>query len=216
MSYAVRWRKAIILSIFLHIFFGVAVGYMTVGLTLSPTDNEQLIELDVMALAGDGGADSESEPQLALPTVPEPEVSPKEDPPEEIPPLIEPPPVVSEDVVNSEPVPLKAVAETDKSSAVNSNKRSAMGTPPVVLVRAEPIYPSEVERIGRKVVVVVKVKIMENGLPGKVDVVVPSGQKSINDAAVASAKKWIFKPAKDREGRPMVCSTILSIPFTPK
>ncbi|AIF49809.1 energy transducer TonB [Pelosinus sp. UFO1] len=210
MSYTVRWRKAIALSVFLHIFLGAAVGYMTVRLTPPPPPDEQVIELDMAAALPDAGP-AETEPEVALPSTPLPEVLP----PEELPP-VEPPPAITEDIVDSEPVPIKEIpAEKDIPAPVSSSKRSAMGTPPIVLVRANPINPPELDEVGRKVVVVLRMQILENGSPGKISVAVPSGYKSINDAAIAAAKKWHFEPAKDREGRPMVCSTILSIPFIP-
>jgi protein TonB len=211
MSYTVRWRKAIALSVFLHIFFGVAVGYMTVMQTLPPPPDEQVIELDMMAALPDDDS-SESEPESVLPSVPEPEALPTTEEPI----ITEPPPVVIDDIVNKEPVPSKEVALEKETTATVSSKHSAMGTPPIVLVRADAVNPPEIDQIGRKIVVVLRMRIMENGMPGKVDVAVSSGQKSINDAAIAAAKKWRFEPAKDREGRPIVCSTILSIPFTPK
>ena len=211
MSYTVRWRKAIALSVFLHIFLGVAVGYMTVMQTLPPPPDEQVIELDMMAALPDDDS-SESEPESVLPSVPEPEALPTTEEPI----ITEPPPVVIDDIVNKEPVPSKEVALEKETTATVSSKHSAMGTPPIVLVRADAVNPPEIDQIGRKIVVVLRMRIMENGMPGKVDVAVSSGQKSINDAAIAAAKKWRFEPAKDREGRPIVCSTILSIPFTPK
>ncbi len=209
MSYSVRWRKAIVLSIFLHILFGMAAGFMAVRLTVPPPEDEQVIELDITSLPDAGP--SEPEPEVALPSAPLPEITP----PEELPP-VEPPPAISDDIVDSEPVPVKEIlTEKDIPAPVNSSKRSAMGTPPIVLVRANPINPPELNEVGRKVVVVLRMQILENGSPGKISVAVPSGYKSINDAAIAAAKKWHFEPAKDREGRPMVCSTILSIPFVP-
>lgn len=211
MSYTVRWRKAIALSVFLHIFFGVAVGYMTVMPTLLPPPDEQVIELDMMAALPDDDS-SESEPESVLPSKPEPQALPLNEEPI----ITEPPPAVTEEITNKELVPIKEVALEKETTAIVSSKHSAMGTPPIVLVRADAVNPPEIDRIGRKIVVVLRMKIMENGMPGKVDVAVSSGEKSINDAAIAAAKKWRFEPAKDREGRPIVCSTILSIPFTPK
>lgn len=211
MSYTVRWRKAIALSVFSHIFFGVAVGYMTVRQTFPPPPDEQVIELDMMAALSDDDS-AEPEPEIALPSTPEPETLPTKEEPI----ITEPPPILTEDIANKEPETIKEVVPEKETKAIVSSKGSSMGTPPIVLVRADAVNPPEVDQIGRKIVVVLRMRIMENGMPGKVDVAVSSGQKSINDAAIAAAKKWRFEPAKDREGRPIVCSTILSIPFTPK
>jgi len=212
MSYNVRWRKAIAVSVFLHMFIGMAVGYMTVRQTLQPPTDEQVMELDLTAFPGD--EPSSPEPQIALPNAPALEIPPQEEPP-----LTEPAPVVKDDSAVSELVPIKALltqSDTTTAPVVVGSKNSGKGTPPVVLMRAEPINPPEVDQIGRKIIVVLRMQIMKTGLPGKVEVAIPSGQKSINDAAIAAAKKWRFEPAKDREGNPVVCSTILSIPFTPQ
>lgn len=205
MSYKVRWRKAIALSVFFHIFLGVAVGYMTVRVRVSPIADEQVMELDTIALASE--ASEKSEMQIAPLSEPEPEN----------PQMTQPPLAASDDIVDSELILSKEItSKSDTTAATLSSQQSLKGTPPLVLVRADAENPPELDQIGRKVVVVLRMKIMENGLPGKIDVAVSSGQKSINDAAIAAAKKWRFKPAKDREGHPVVCSTILSIPFTPK
>lgn len=208
MSYKVRWRKAVALSVFFHIFWGVAVGYMIVRETVSPPADEQVIELDITALANEASA--EPEQQIAPLSLAEAAEEP------ETPQLTEPPLTVSTDGVDSELIPIKEIPSKSDTTTIVSSKPSMMGTPPIVLVRVDADNPPEVDRIGRKIVVVLRVKILKSGLPGKVEVVVPSGEKSINDAAVAAAKKWRFEPAKDREGNPVVCLTILSIPFMPK
>ena len=210
MSYNIRWRKAIALSVFLHIFLGVAVGYMTVKPIVLPPDDEQIFELDMGIMPGEES--SNPEPQIAM-SAAVPEASAQEI--EEVTPLTLPddltPP--TEEVV----IPKTNGVEADITTPVISNgKASMMGTPPIVLEHFDAINPPELARIGRKVIVVLRMRIMENGMPGKVEVAIPSGEKSINDAAVAAAKKWRFEPAKDREGHPVVCSTILSIPFIPK
>jgi len=214
MSYTVRWRKAVFFSVFFHIFIGITVASMSVKQIVPPID-EQVIELNLTAFSSDEPV--QSEPQSMPMSLPAPEL---ESSPQEVSPSIDPlPNAKDDDITDSELVPIKAILkESDTSAApvVVSNSRSGMGTPPVVLVRAEPVNPPEVNRIGRKITVVLRIQILTTGLPGKVEVAIPSGQKSINDAAIAAAKKWRFEPAKDSGGNPVVCSTILSIPFTPQ
>lgn len=209
MSYRSSWHKAIALSIFLHIFLWVTTGYLAFRVQDPPPANEEVIELSLIDAPGDDIA--EEEPQLAsLPLVPE--VPPEPDPPLEPNPL-----VVSDDMAEKIVEPIKTMEEKEITATLDKvnigGKKSGKGTPPIVLVRVDPVNPPEMEEIGRKVVVVLRMQILANGLPGKVTIAVPSGYKSINDAAIAAAKKWKFEPAKDREGRPMVCLTILSIPF---
>ena len=205
MSYAARWRKGIVLSIFLHVLLGMTVGYVTVSRSVLPLADEQVIELDIMALSDD----IVPEPELASLSIPEPDIVPQEilTPVEQI-------PISRDDIVDSELVPIQApLSQVDTPVAPSNSKK---GTPPVVLIRADSGSLPEVDEIGRKVIVVLRMRIMENGFPGKIEVAVSSGQKNINDAAVATAQKWRFEPAKDGEGRPVVCSTILSIPFMPR
>lgn len=210
MSYGSYWRKAIALSIFLHIFLWIATGYLAFQVQDPPPVNEEVIEVNLIDAPGDDIA--EEEPQIAS-SPPVPEVPPELDPPPEP----EQPPVISDDIAEKVVEPIKTIEEKETAATpdkVNTGgKKSAKGTPPIVLVRVDPVNPPEMKEVGRKVVVVLRMQILANGLPGKVSIAVPSGYKSINDAAIAAAKKWKFEPAKDGQGKPMVCLTILTIPF---
>lgn len=211
MSNRNRWHKAIAASVFLHIFFWLTTGYLAFRIPDFPPDDNEVIELSLMDVPGDAAA--EEEPQIAS-VPPAPEIPLEPDP------LLEPkPPVVSDTTPENIVDPVRAPEGKDAGAAADTvnagGKKSGLGTPPVILVKVDPVNPPEMKDVGRKVVVVLRMQILENGLPGKISIAVPSGYKSINNAAVAAAKKWRFEPAKDREGRPVVCLTILSIPFSP-
>jgi len=212
MFYKSSWHKAIALSIFLHIFLWVTTGYLAFREQDVPLVDEEVMELSLIDMPGDDIA--EAEPQVAAAAPPIPEVPIEPDPPPE-----PQPPVVEDDIAEKVVEPVK-VPETKEETVVSPDKvnsggkKIGFGTPPIVLVKVDPVNPPEMQEVGRKVNVVLRMQILKNGLPGKVSIAVPSGYKSINDAAIAAAKKWKFEPAKDNEGRPIVCLTILTIPFT--
>ena len=197
------WGKAIVFSVIFHLICFLAIGYVAASQPPEPPPEElQVLELD---RAEDDLAVEEEEPP------PEEE----EEPPQPVPPLQEEEPakpvaVVPEPVILplEEPVsaPLKEIKPV-------RSKPQVMGTPPVVLARA---YPSAEEAGEFKGTIVLRVQILTNGMPGKIVVVVRSGHKRLNEAAIAAARKWRFIPAKDHDGEPMPCLTIMSIAFDPK
>ncbi len=212
--YVIRWRKAIVLSVLLHIFLWTTGSYLAFHLqAASPPVEEQLVELDVTTEAP--GADVVAEPQAPAP---QPEIPLAEKPAEPDPALPPDDTVLRDELEDTIPVavpPVKTAQDAATGAPVvmrSGGKHSGMGTPPVVLSRVDPVYPAGLPQKGVKVTVVLRMQILENGLPGNVDVAVP-GPKGLNDAAIAAVKKWRFEPAKDHEGKPMVCSTIISIPF---
>jgi protein TonB len=209
----IRWRKAIMLSIFLHAFLWTAGSYLSFHLHASPPVKEAVVEIDVTSAA--------SSDQLEVPqsSPPQPETHLPEQASETD--DLFPPDAIRDELADTIPVPVPLL-KTDQGATVGTpvvmrsgGKHSGMGTPPVVLSRVDPVYPSGLPQPGVKVTVVLRMQILENGLPGNV-VVAVSGPKSLNDAAIAAVKKWRFQPAKDHEGNPMICSTILAIPFEVK
>lgn len=209
-----RWRKAVILSVALHLFLWGVAGYVSAHRQVLSPAEEKMVELDVVDVPYESTKEPQEEQPVIPPSPPQPE--PKEVPAPETP----PPPLAVSD--SDEEKTVEKVVETsvngknvDEPVVVNNNKpkAKAMGTPPVVLFRA---YPTPEEQGDFKGTVVLKVQILENGIPGNIEIAVTSGTKRINDAAIAAAKKWRFKPALDHEGHPMVCTTIMSIPFNKK
>ena len=205
MSHAFFGRKAVAFSIVLHLLGFLVAGYVVARMQEMPPLKEEIMEFDVIGAAA---GDPEPEQTAALPA-PEPAPEPEETKPEPEPvlPKEEEAPIVDEEKMPPPPVP----NDLPKSPAVAAaGKRAVMGKPPVVISRA---YPSAAEKSGFTGTIVLKVQILENGLPGNIRVAVSSGHESYNDAAIAAARKWRFKRAQDHEGHPMVCSTIISIPF---
>ncbi len=210
----IRWRKAIVLSIFLHAFLWTAGSYLAFHLQASPPVKEAVVEIDVTSEASSDDQPEVPQASPAPPATPLPEQASEPDDPL-------PPEAIRDELADTIPVPVPPL-KIDQGATVGTpvvmrsgGKHSGMGTPPVVLSRVDPVYPSGLPQPGVKVTVVLRMQILENGLPGNV-VVAVSGPKSLNDAAIAAVKKWRFQPAKDHEGNPMICSTILAIPFEVK
>lgn len=85
----------------------------------------------------------------------------------------------------------------------------ALSEKPVVLKRVEPIYPELARKAGIEGMVVVKVLISTKGDVEKVQVI--KSHPMLDDAAVAAAKQFKFKPGKQRDRFVKVWMTI---PFT--
>jgi protein TonB len=208
-----RWRKAVIFSVSLHLIFWGVAGYVSAHRQSPPPVKEQIVEL--VDLPTEPTKEPPEEQPAIQPSPPRPE--PEEAPVPETP---SPPLAVSdsdEEKIIEKVVQTSVNGKDTEEPVVVSNKAKpkarTMGTPPVVLSRA---YPSPEEQGDFKGTVVLKVQILENGIPGKIEIAVTSGTRQINEAAIAAAKKWRFKPALDHEGNPMVCTTIMSIPFNKK
>ena len=57
------------------------------------------------------------------------------------------------------------------------------------------------------------------GTDGKIryaEVVHSSGSKLVDAIAMSCAKKWIYRPATDKNGTPIECNALISIPFREK
>lgn len=85
----------------------------------------------------------------------------------------------------------------------------ALSDKPVVIKRVEPIYPELARKAGIEGMVVVKVLIGTKGDVEKVQVV--KSHPMLDEAAIAAAKQFKFKPGKQRDRFVKVWMTI---PFT--
>lgn len=207
MSSTLRWRKAIALSVFVHLFFWGVVGYVAAWQPVPPLVSEETVELDLIGM---------TEEVAAVEPVPEPLPLPQPKPEETLP--------DPEAELEKEPVPLEEVkipieppVEKTVTPVVSKPqvKHGPMATPPSVILKVDPVYPSSARPTAAKYVVL-KVTIQEDGQPGKIVVVGTSGQKVLDEAAIASLKKWRFLPAKDGEGIAMACYTIVRVPIALK
>ncbi len=85
----------------------------------------------------------------------------------------------------------------------------ALSEKPEVIKRVEPVYPDLARKAGIEGMVVVKVLINTKGDVEKVEVI--KSHPMLDDAAVAAAKQFKFKPGKQRDRYVKVWMTI---PFT--
>ncbi len=85
----------------------------------------------------------------------------------------------------------------------------ALSEKPEVIKRVEPKYPELARKAGIEGMVVVKVLINTKGRVEKVEVI--KSHPMLDDAAIAAAKQFIFKPGKQRDRYVKVWMTI---PFT--
>lgn len=207
MSGMLRWRRAIVVSVFAHVFLWAAAGYVTGRLPAVSPVNEQTVELDLASLPDSGPAMNQPQPEpAAMQTEPasveeQPE-SPEPAPVEEVVPLTEPKPM-PQPTLEKPAVPVATAAKI---------KHGPMATPPSVILKVDPVYPSSA-RPTAATNIVLKVEIKEDGLPGKIVVMGTSGQKALDDAAIVSLKKWRFLPAQDGDGVAMSCYTIVRVPI---
>lgn len=86
---------------------------------------------------------------------------------------------------------------------------AALSEKPEVITRVEPVYPELAKKAGIEGRVVVKVLINTKGDVEKVEVL--KSHPMLDDAAIAAAKKFKFKPGKQRDRYVKVWMTI---PFT--
>ncbi len=87
-------------------------------------------------------------------------------------------------------------------------------TQPMAQETPPPAYPPELacRQIGGTTLL--DVSLAANGFPVKVVVVTGSGNKALDDAAVAAVREWKFRPATVR-GRPTTSRLQVPIRFTP-
>lgn len=192
--------------------------------------------------ADNGSLQGESVPETGVVSVKEADIShepeaetditkvePKEDIKEEIKPLTQEE-LPEEEVKSEEPI----VAETEEealkeyqkqleeakkdpkkkvSSVIVVKKKGngghQMGQPPITIVDS---YPPE-GMFTFKGVVRVLATIGTNGKIIRTKIAVTSGNRAIDELAMAFCRRWTFKPALDGKGEPMECDKLIRIPF---
>jgi len=121
-----------------------------------------------------------------------------------------PPKLTSENTQSAQSTlvdPSATSQETQASSSHPAQRRVLRAPPPggqtasvskVAIVRfVKPIYPSVAKEAGWEGIVMVRVLVQTNGLPGEVTVQKSSGYSILDKAAMEAVQQWRFKPAKD-------------------
>lgn len=229
MAYHLRWRKAVIVSFFCHIFFFAGAGYLSAQLLATPLPPEQYVELELMSESQEEAARDSS--VTNMPTSPTP-LSPSNPPLAKTEqPVSTPTPSVSTSalsMVTTDASPLgntsgsEAVAGSSEAATPSSSGGPSSGSkgksggiiPPSILSKSDPSYPQSARQSGLEGTVVLKVQILETGRAGNISISRSSGHEILDDAAVAALREWRFAPAKDRDsGLVISCYTTLPISF---
>lgn len=228
MTMSTRWRRAAGFSCVFHLFFLLGLGWFADSIFDVSVRAEQLIELE---LAEPGGSVDDRQPAAAagVAVAAQPQKF-------QVDQLNTPKAVVVSEAMSmlAAEVPT-AAAETfggsvndsaaDAASANGAGSGVATGyegrgsgqspgagsgkrgiSPPSVLSKVEPIYPSNARNAGQEGTVVLRIQVMENGRPGDVYVDHSSGYDALDSAAIAAVKQWRFIPAKDRESGNVIAS----------
>jgi len=230
MAYNIRWRRAVMVSVFCHIFLFAAVGYLSAQLLTTPVVQEQYVELELM------NESQAEQPMASTPNSPSPSLVDSSEPtrlPEKMKQSSPLTPVAGKEtpsvVTTGDLAAISSSHETNPASSPQSgntgsatNSTSNVGTSgtssgvisPRILSKIPPAYPEAARRAGREGTVVLKIQILENGHGENISVVSSSGSDILDDAAIATIGQWHFVPAKNKEnGQAIACYTTIPISF---
>lgn len=216
MNYAYHWRKAMTVSVCLHLFLLVAAGYLAAGWAAPVPVKELIIEMDLVVDPAKRAASSPDIPQPPTPPdAPRPALA--EPVPAENPVPETAPSVIASNLSMTEvqtPVFTGAAASTPAEAAPASSSTRSGTAAPGILSKVDPVYPSAARRAGQEGTVVLKIQILANGRPGEISVARSTGYAVLDEAAVAAVESWRFVPAKDlSSGRAVACTTTLPVSF---
>ncbi|WP_312198014.1 energy transducer TonB [Anaerospora hongkongensis] len=228
MSYTYYWRKALSVSLLLHLFFLAAAGYLSAGWTAPPPVQEVLLEMDLVNDPAERAGVSALPPAPSLvPEVPRQsqpvpaETLPTEEPAEAL--------VTTSELAMTEAQPVAAAAAAPASSggSPDSIGSSAIGgtssggsikgggiAAPGILSKSDPVYPSSARKAGQEGTVLLRIEILTNGRTGAISVARSTGYAALDEAAIEAVANWQFIPAKDlATGRTVPCTTTLPVSF---
>lgn len=237
MTYTVKWQKAMIVSLFLHLLILPALGYLTAGLTASPEEPEEtFIEMTLESDSTTSDFKEQNTNQIPsasqpMPTAPVPSTEPNQ-----IEPAIKPAVTTSTLTMTAADISeaSEAASAVRQSSASNTGGESVNGSAgsaasggggnvgsslsgiakPSILSKVNPAYPSAARQENLEGTVVVRIQILTNGRTGEVSVARSSGYPSLDEAAIAAVEQWQFIPAKNlSNGQPIACTIVQPISF---
>jgi protein TonB len=232
MSYVYHWRKAMTISVCLHVFLLIAAGYLTAGWAAPVPVEEVIMEMD---LVNDPAERAGSSPKLPEPAIPQAAPRPALSEPTPANPVqteTEVKPVVTASNLSMTAAETPAVPASGQPSAAGGTAATAPGkaaapsggtgnsssqngiAAPGILSKVDPVYPSAARQAGLEGTVVLRIQILANGRPGEITVASSTGHPALDEAAVTAVEKWRFVPAKDRtSGRTVACTTTLPVSF---
>lgn len=206
-----NWRKALTVSVLIHLLLFSGAGWLggslfkaaqipeliEVELISDPGHQENMAVTTPVGAANPGANSAPSAAKAAVATE-----------------------MLAEAV--ADPLPAVAAGSSANSSVAASRLPPAVAgqsgqkriAAPRLLDKTEPRYPEDARQAGAEGTVAVRLEIKENGQPGDIAVVRSSGRASFDAAAVEAIKDWRFAPAQDVEsGRAVRSYTTVSIVF---
>jgi len=228
MTYHLRWRMPLVISVVFQIVFLGGIGWITANFFV-PTEEEQYIEIDLV---------SENQREDLLPNVqklpdnkqvssmrtqemastssqsagPKVEVSANDMA------------IMSTEVPSSNGQTSSAISsngasnntgESNGNATTGSEPRKSSGVSrPSILRKVDPDYPESARQAAVEGTVIVKIRILKNGRPGNISISRTSGYGELDNAAIAAVQQWIFVPAKDRDsGEELISEVTIPVAF---
>lgn len=229
MVYQSRWLLALAVAVAVH---GLAAGGM-MGMSgwqkpPQPVPDGPAVEIDMDGTEGEETGDPKGESEDLPENPPEAGTVPPPPPePEEVPMQEEDVPTKEEkddrpieassldEAVKAWKQEMKEAARDGKGKVSDTlvvkkgNGGRQMGQPPIVI---QDSYPPD-GMYTFKGVVRVFTTIGTDGRVKSTRVAVTSGNRAVDELAMAFCRRWTFKPAKDSKGDPMECTKLIRIPF---
>ena len=230
MAYNKRWRRAVMVSVFCHIFLFAGAGYLSAQLLTMPVAQEQYVELELMneSEADSSIASTSNEPSPPIPDILQPTPAAEKIKSEysSIPVAVKDTPsvVTTGDLADASASSNETSAASTQPASTGStnsttNNAVSSGKPsgiiaPRILSKVSPSYPEVARRAGIEGTVVLKIQIFENGRADNISIARSSGNEELDDVAIATIRQWQFVPAKNRDsGQAIACYTTIPISF---
>ncbi len=212
------WRQYLVLGTLAVLAHGAAVlGYSSIDRT-PPVPLKQTVEIELIRPVI--VPPQEIEPPKPPPPPPPKKVVRKTPPPpppvvrEEPAPVTLPPPPPEppvEEIIAEEPLPMPPVEAPPPPAPVEEPVSEPMAYA-AYLSNPAPKYPTFAQKQGWEGKVLLRVHVLANGKPDKLEIAQSSGRKTLDDAALAAVRNWTFVPAK-RGSMPIDGWTTVPIEF---
>lgn len=233
MTYTIKWQKAMIVSIFLHLLILPSLGYLTAGLTALPEEpKETFIEMTLESDSANSDFREQNTNQISsasqpLVTAPVPSTEPNQVE-TAITPAITTSTLtmtdadISESSSAQQPSISTAGGEGANSSSAPASSQSGSNAgpslsgiaKPSILSKVNPVYPPTARQANLEGTVLVKIQILTSGRTGEISIARSSGYPSLDEAAIAAVEQWQFIPAKNlSNGQPIACTIVQPISF---
>ncbi|WP_188397675.1 energy transducer TonB [Sporomusa sp. GT1] len=219
------WRRALMVSCFIHCLIFVGAGWLGTSV-FSKVAEPEYIEMELISSVT--APEQAAAVPVAMPQEANTAVKPTT--PVDVRPVVAAQKPVanvaaSEVVTESFSPAAAAAAPAGTGSGEAAPALAASGTgvsapaprrisAPQILSKVEPAYPDDARQDGFTGTVGVKIEVLANGRTGEVRLARSSGRGSMDEAALQAVRKWRFVPAKDEgSGQAIRCFTTLAVVF---